>query len=47
TAIFINHLLRMSTPNVWNFGPGPAKIPTSVLQRAQDELLNYNNTGMS
>ncbi|RIB05970.1 phosphoserine aminotransferase [Gigaspora rosea] len=37
----------MSTPNVWNFGPGPAKIPTSVLQRAQDELLNYNNTGMS
>ncbi|CAG8807439.1 32822_t:CDS:1 [Gigaspora margarita] len=37
----------MSTPNVWNFGPGPAKIPTSVLKRAQDELLNYNNTGMS
>ncbi|CAG8773263.1 7033_t:CDS:1 [Dentiscutata erythropus] len=37
----------MQTSNVWNFGPGPAKIPTSVLQRAQAELLNYNNTGMS
>ncbi|CAG8433973.1 484_t:CDS:1 [Scutellospora calospora] len=37
----------MSTPNVWNFGAGPAKIPTPVLQRAQAELLNYNNTGMS
>ncbi|CAG8559979.1 9659_t:CDS:1 [Cetraspora pellucida] len=37
----------MPTPNVWNFGAGPAKLPTSVLQRAQAELLNYNNTGMS
>ncbi|CAG8665790.1 2480_t:CDS:2 [Racocetra persica] len=37
----------MQAPNVWNFGAGPAKIPTSVLQRAQAELLNYNNNGMS
>ncbi|CAG8608007.1 603_t:CDS:1 [Cetraspora pellucida] len=37
----------MPTPNVLNFGAGPAKLPTSVLQRAQAELLNYNNTGMS
>ncbi|KAI7858353.1 phosphoserine aminotransferase [Circinella umbellata] len=32
---------------VYNFGAGPAKIPESVLKRAQVELLNYGNTGMS
>ncbi|KAI9490262.1 phosphoserine aminotransferase [Zychaea mexicana] len=32
---------------VYNFGAGPAKIPESVLKRAQVELLNYDNTGMS
>ncbi|KAI8146582.1 phosphoserine aminotransferase [Fennellomyces sp. T-0311] len=32
---------------VYNFGAGPAKIPESVLKKAQTELLNYGNTGMS
>ncbi|KAG9307580.1 hypothetical protein G9A89_023145 [Geosiphon pyriformis] len=36
-----------SPPKIWNFGAGPAVIPTSVLLRAQSEFLNYNNLGMS
>ncbi|MGE5582854.1 MAG: 3-phosphoserine/phosphohydroxythreonine transaminase [Bacillota bacterium] len=32
---------------VYNFNPGPATLPLSVLQEAQQELLNYKNTGMS
>ncbi|KAI6178518.1 Phosphoserine aminotransferase [Aphelenchoides besseyi] len=30
-----------------NFGAGPAKVPESVLEKAQTELLNYNNLGLS
>ncbi|KAI6203211.1 hypothetical protein M3Y94_00530500 [Aphelenchoides besseyi] len=30
-----------------NFGAGPAKVPESVLEKAQAELLNYNNLGLS
>ncbi|KAI8070699.1 phosphoserine aminotransferase [Gongronella butleri] len=37
----------MTTPQVLNFGAGPAKIPQAVLQRAQAELLNFDNSGMS
>ncbi|KAG0346179.1 Phosphoserine aminotransferase [Podila humilis] len=36
----------MSTQK-WNFGAGPAMIPRPVLERAQAEFLNYNNTGLS
>ncbi len=32
---------------VFNFFPGPATLPLSVLQEAQQELVNYKNTGMS
>lgn len=32
---------------VFNFNPGPATLPLPVLQQAQAELLNYQNTGMS
>ena len=32
---------------VWNFSPGPAALPEPVLQRAQQELLDYQGTGMS
>ncbi|KAI8351565.1 phosphoserine aminotransferase [Mortierella sp. GBAus27b] len=35
----------MST--VWNFGAGPAVIPRPVLERAQSEFLNFDNTGLS
>ncbi|KAI1320679.1 Phosphoserine aminotransferase [Mortierella claussenii] len=38
----------MSTPSPkWNFGAGPAMIPRPVLERAQAEFLNYDNTGLS
>ena len=30
-----------------NFGAGPAALPESVLKRAQAELLDYNNLGLS
>ena len=30
-----------------NFGPGPAALPTPVLEQASKDLFNYNNTGMS
>ena len=32
---------------VYNFNPGPATLPLTVLQQAQSELLNYQGTGMS
>ncbi|OEF96039.1 3-phosphoserine/phosphohydroxythreonine transaminase [Desulfuribacillus alkaliarsenatis] len=35
------------TKRVYNFNPGPATLPLSILEKAQAELLNYNNTGMS
>lgn len=30
-----------------NFNAGPAALPTEVLEKAQKELTNFNNTGMS
>ena len=32
---------------VYNFNPGPAILPCSVLERAQEELLSYQDSGMS
>jgi phosphoserine aminotransferase len=32
---------------VYNFSAGPCCLPKEVLKKAQDELLNWNNTGMS
>ncbi len=32
---------------VYNFGAGPAVLPESVLQEAQNELLDYRGSGMS
>lgn len=31
----------------WNFSAGPAILPKSVLEKAQHELLSYENSGMS
>ena len=31
----------------YNFAAGPATLPESVLKRAADEMLNWNNSGMS
>jgi phosphoserine aminotransferase len=36
-----------TTRRVHNFGAGPAVLPTSVLERAQAEMLDYGGTGMS
>ncbi|MFW6121266.1 MAG: 3-phosphoserine/phosphohydroxythreonine transaminase [Petrotogales bacterium] len=32
---------------VYNFYPGPATLPLPILEKAQEELLNYRDTGMS
>ncbi|KAI7790656.1 phosphoserine aminotransferase [Triplophysa rosa] len=37
----------MDNKQTINFGAGPAKLPQSVLLKAQKELLNYNGTGIS
>jgi len=31
----------------YNFAPGPAVLPTEVLEQARDELLDWNRSGMS
>lgn len=30
----------------YNFGPGPGVLPAAVMQRAQEEFLDFNGTGM-
>jgi phosphoserine aminotransferase len=32
---------------VHNFNPGPSALPLEALERARDEMLDFNNTGMS
>src|SRR5690606_2189311 len=32
---------------VFNFSPGPAALPTEVLEQARDEMLDWHGTGMS
>ena len=32
---------------VYNFSAGPSMLPLEVLKKAQSEMLNWNNTGMS
>ena len=32
---------------VYNFSPGPAMLPEAVLRRAQAELLDWQDSGMS
>jgi len=32
---------------VYNFSAGPSVLPVEVLKKAQEEMLNYNNSGMS
>jgi phosphoserine aminotransferase len=38
---------RASTERVFNFSPGPAALPTEVLQQAADEMLSWRGTGVS
>ncbi|KAI7820306.1 pyridoxal phosphate-dependent transferase [Gamsiella multidivaricata] len=37
----------MAATHKWNFGAGPAMIPRPVLERAQAEFLDYENSGLS
>jgi phosphoserine aminotransferase len=37
----------MAPKRIINFSPGPAKLPREVLLKAQEELLDYNGTGIS
>ena len=37
----------MTEARVYNFSAGPAVLPLEVLKTAQDEMLNYQNSGMS
>ena len=32
---------------IFNFSAGPATMPTAVLEKAQKELLNFDQSGMS
>ncbi len=32
---------------IFNFSAGPSMLPVSVLEKARDEMLNYNGSGMS
>lgn len=32
---------------VWNFSAGPSTLPSSVLEKAQEELLSWNDSGIS
>lgn len=38
---------RMFNHRIHNFSAGPAAIPLAVLQKAKDEFLNFEGTGMS
>ncbi len=35
------------TERIYNFSAGPAVLPTEVLERAQSEMLSFNDSGMS
>ncbi len=32
---------------VYNFSAGPAMLPEAVLERAREEMLDWQNSGMS
>ena len=38
---------RFIMKRVFNFSAGPAMLPLDVLKDIQNEILDYNNTGMS
>ncbi|TWG82640.1 phosphoserine aminotransferase [Cupriavidus gilardii J11] len=38
---------RASAERVFNFSPGPATLPTEVLQQAAEEMLSWRGTGVS
>jgi len=45
--IFVREKEKLYVGRVYNFSAGPAQLPLSVLERAQEELLSYQEKGMS
>nr|XP_039261699.1 phosphoserine aminotransferase-like [Styela clava] len=43
----LNGYMKPDLQRKINFNPGPSKLPTPVLERAQSELMNYNGLGIS
>lgn len=39
--------MKEHTQSVYNFNAGPSALPKAVLEKAQQELLNFRGTGMS
>ncbi|WCL48437.1 3-phosphoserine/phosphohydroxythreonine transaminase [Leptospira sp. GIMC2001] len=39
--------MHMKTSTIYNFNAGPAMLPVAVIQKAQEEFLDYQGTGMS
>lgn len=39
--------MNPTTNRAYNFNAGPSALPLEVLEKAQKELVNYNNSGMS
>ena len=40
-------MAELSDGRIYNFNPGPATLPESVLREAQSEMMNFNGSGMS
>ena len=40
-------ILKQNTRSVYNFNAGPSALPLPVLEKAQQELLDFRGTGMS
>ena len=47
TAVSVRAVASQPYGRVWNFSAGPACLPLDVLERAQDELLNWGGSGVS
>jgi phosphoserine aminotransferase len=45
--IFVREKEKLYVGRVYNFSAGPAQLPVSVLEQAQEELLSYQEKGMS
>lgn len=45
--IFVREKEKLYVGRVYNFSAGPAQLPVSVLERTQEELLSYQEKGMS
>lgn len=39
--------MNSTITRAFNFNAGPSALPLEVLEKAQQELINYNNAGMS